>query len=296
MKAAAVAIVGALMAGLAQAQPKELKVYISADMEGVSGVAAWTVQANSKGREYEKFRQLMTKEVNAAIKAAFDAGASGVLVSDSHGDAQNLEVEQLDRRVELIRGGPRPLSMMEGIDESFGAAVFIGYHAAEGEAEATLAHTMNGAVEIKLNGTAVGEAGYNAAIAGEFGVPVVFISGDQTNAASAQRLLGPIETAIVKRAIGFESARMIHPEEAQRLIREGVRRGVERRAEIKPWRLTRPVRMEIRFKNVVDAELTAYLPGVERVSGSTVVFTAKNMIEAARFFSAVEGLNTYHVD
>jgi D-amino peptidase len=278
----------------AEAPPKKTKVYISADMEGVGGVSTWTVQAGAKGREYEKFRQLMTREVNAAIAAAFEAGAAEVLVSDSHGDGQNLDVETLDRRAELIRGGPRPLSMMEGIDESFAAAVFVGYHAAEGDGAAALAHTMNGMVEIKLNGTTVGEAGYNAAIAGEFGVPVVFVSGDQTVTAAVARLLGPIETAAVKQAIGFQAVRTIHPEEARHRIAEGVRRGVLRRAEIKPWKLARPVKMEIRFKNVVDAELTSYLPGVERLNGNTVVFTARDMIEAARFFSAVEGLNTYH--
>ncbi len=290
------ALVAALAAGAAQPPAKPVKVYISADMEGVEGVATWAVQAGSKGREYEKFRQLMTKEVNVAIAAAYDAGATSVLVSDSHGDSQNLDIEQLDKRVELVRGGPRPLSMMDGIDESFAAVVFIGYHAAEGERDGTLAHTMNGMVEIKLNGTAVAESGFNAAIAGEFGVPVVFISGDQTVTAHTQKLLGPIETAVVKKALGFFAVRTIHPEEAQRRIAAGVRRGVERRAEIKPWRLTRPVKMEIRFKNVVDAELMSYLPGTERINGNTVVFTAKDMIEAARFFSAIDGINTFHVD
>lgn len=290
------ALVAALAAGAAQPPAKPVKVYISADMEGVEGVATWAVQAGSKGREYEKFRQLMTKEVNVAIAAAYDAGATSVLVSDSHGDSQNLDIEQLDKRVELVRGGPRPLSMMDGIDDSFAAVVFIGYHGAEGEGDATLAHTMNGMVEIKLNGTAVAESGFNAAIAGEFGVPVVFISGDQTVTAHTQKLLGPIETAVVKNALGFFAVRTIHPEEAQRRIAAGVRRGVERRAEIKPWRLTRPVKMEIRFKNVVDAELMSYLPGTERINGNTVVFTARDMIEAARFFSAIDGINTFHVD
>ena len=127
-------------------------------------------------------------------------------------------------------------------------------------------------------------------------MPVVFISGDQTVTAHTQKLLGPIETAVVKNALGFFAVRTIHPEEAQRRIAAGVRRGVERRAEIKPWRLTRPVKMEIRFKNVVDAELMSYLPGTERINGNTVVFTARDMIEAARFFSAIDGINTFHVD
>jgi D-amino peptidase len=113
MKTLVMAIAALLTAGAAGAQPKKLKVYISADMEGVGGVSTWSVQAGSKGREYEKFRQLMTREVNVAIAAAFEAGAADVLVSDSHGDAQNLDVERLDRRVDLVRGWPRPLSMMK---------------------------------------------------------------------------------------------------------------------------------------------------------------------------------------
>lgn len=280
-------------AASAEAQTRPLKVYISADMEGVGGVATWKVQGSSQGREYEKYRQLMTREVNAAVAGAFDAGAAEVLVSDSHGDAQNIDLEALDQRVELIRGQPRPLGMMEGIDASFGAAVFVGYHGAEGEQNAGLAHTMNGAVDIMLNGTKVSEGSFNAAIAAEFGVPVVFVSGDQTVTSSLRRLLGPLETAEVKHALGFYAARMVHPDEVRRRIRDGVRRGVQRRAEIQPWKLARPVKMELHYKRVVDAELTALLPNVERLDGNSVVFTAADMLQAARFFQAVESLNTY---
>ncbi|MGH9823509.1 MAG: M55 family metallopeptidase, partial [Blastocatellia bacterium] len=164
----------------ANAQNKKLKVYISADMEGVAGVSTWSVQGLPPGREYEQFRHLLTKEVNAAIQGAYDAGATEVLVSDGHGDAQNIDVEELDPRVRLIRAWPRPLQMMQSIDDTFDAVVFIGYHAGEGEADAVLAHTFSGKETVKLNGMIVPEAGFNAAIAGEFGVPVVFISGDQT--------------------------------------------------------------------------------------------------------------------
>ena len=276
-----------LLLGSGQAPQKKLKVYISSDMEGIGGVSTWKKDAGSKGQDYEKFRKLMTQEVNAAIAGAFDAGATEVLVSDSHGDAENLDVELLDRRVRLIRAWPRPLIMMQGIDDTFDAAVFVGYHASEGQPAATLSHTMTGEMSIKLNGVAVPEAGFNAAIAGEFGVPVVFLSGDQTIGEEAKRLLGPIETVAVKQATGFHSATMMHPEEAQRLIRRGVKRGLERRSEIKPYRLERPVRLEIIFKEVVDAEVVADLPGVERPRGDTIVFAARDMLQACRFFNAV---------
>ena len=281
-----------LTAGSVQAQQKKLKVLISADMEGIGGVSTWEVQVDSKGREYEKFRRLMTQEVNAAIAGAVEAGATDVLVVDSHGDGQNIDIELLDKRARLIRAWPRPLSMVQGIDSTFDAVVFVGYHAREGAAEAVLAHTDNGRVVVKLNGVEVPEAGFEAAIAGDFGVPVVFLSGDQTIGEEARELLGPIETVAVKHAIGFYSAEMLPPEESQRLIREGVRRGVERRAEIKPYKISHPIKLEIRFNDVVIAELVSYLPGVERKSGNTIVFTGRDMTEASKFIMVVMYVRT----
>ena len=233
--------------------------------------------------------------MNAAIAGAYDAGATEVLVSDSHADGQNIDVELLDPRAKLIRAWPRPLVMMQGVDSACDAVVFIGYHASEGQPAAILAHTMSSRriFEIKLNGTGVPEAAFNAAIAGEFGAPVVFLSGDQTIGEEARRLLGPIETVAVKQATGFYSATMMHPGEAQRLIRAGVKRGIERRAELRPYKLAHPVKLEITFKDTVNAELVSYLPGVERPRGNAVVFTARDMLEAARFLEAVTGLNTY---
>ena len=278
-----------LWASVLSAQPAggPLKVLISADMEGVGGVSTWSVQASAKGREYEKFRELMTREVNAAVEGAFAAGATEVVVGDSHGDAQNIDVELLDRRVRLIRAWPRPLGMMQGIDASFGAVVFVGYHAAEGRANAILSHSFSGTIEVELDGVPVPEAGFNAAIAGDFGVPVVFLSGDQTICADAKKLLGPIETAVVKEATGFYSASMVHPEVAQKMIREGVRRGVERRREISPYRVARPVQLRIRFNDIVNAEVVAMLPGVERPAGNVIVFQGRDMVEVSKFFEAI---------
>ena len=281
-----------LATGSVQAQQKKLKVFISTDMEGVGGVSTWVVQAGSKGREYEKFRRLMTLEVNAAIAGAAEAGATEFIVADSHGDGQNIDIELLDKRARLIRAWPRPLEMMQGIDSACDAAIFVGYHAREGAAAGVLAHTFTGTVVVALNGMEVPEAGFNAAIAGDFGVPVVFVSGDQTIAQEARELLGPIETAVVKHAIGFNSAEMISPEESQRLIREGVRRGVDRRAEIKPYRISHPVKLGIRFNDVVIAELASYLPGVERPTGNTIVFTGRDMTEVSKFNAVVTSLRS----
>ena len=142
-----------LLAATVQTQDKKLKVYISADMEGVGGVSTWQVQAAPGAPEYEKFRRLMTLEVNSAISGAFEAGANEVLVSDSHWNAQNIDIEILDHRARLVRAFPRPLAMMQGIDDTFDAVVFIGYHAGEGTPSAILSHTMSSAriFELKLD-------------------------------------------------------------------------------------------------------------------------------------------------
>src|SRR6516162_469416 len=280
-----------LAAGPVHGQQKGLKVLISADMEGVGGVSTWVVQAGSKGREYEKFRRLMTLEVNAAIAGAADAGATEFIVGDSHGDGQNIDIELLDKRARLIRAWPRPLEMMQGVDSTCGAVIFVGYHAREGVAEGVLAHTFTGTVVVKLNGVEVPEAGFNAAIAGDFGVPVVFVSGDQTIGEEAKRLLGPIETIAVKQAIGFYSAVMIHPEESQLLIREGMKRAIERRGEMKPYKLAHPIKVDVTFKELHDAEIVSYIPGVERPKGNDVVFTARDMTEAAKFLQVLTRLH-----
>lgn len=280
----------AVLFGAASAQERKPRVYISADMEGVSGVSSWEVQALPKGREYEQFRRLMTQEVNAAITGAFDAGAAEVLVSDSHGDAQNIDVELLDPRARLIRAWPRPLGMMQGIDGTFDAVVFIGYHAQEGRAGAVLAHTFTGDEVLKLNGQEVSEAGFNAAVAGDFGVPVVFLSGDQSICEDARKLLGPIETVAVKESTGFHSAKMMSPKMAQALIHDGVMRAVERRSGLKSYRVAHPVQIEIRFNEIVKAELASYIPGVARPAGNRILFTSPDMSAASQLLEAIESL------
>lgn len=266
-----------------------LKVYISVDGEGIGGISTWSKQASPEGADYEQFRRLMTLEVNAAISGAYDAGATEILVSDSHWDGQNLDPELLDRRVRVVRGWPRPLGMMQGIDETFGAVVFVGYHASEGQMNATLSHTEDDEkiFGVKLNGIPVPEAGLNAAIAGDFGVPVVFVSGDQATVDEARRLLGPIATAAVKTGISFYSGTMLHPEESRRMIREGVKQGLERRLQLKPYRVAHPIKFEVTFKEPVYAEIASYLRNVERTGKNAISYTAIDMVDASRFFSAI---------
>ena len=269
--------------------PTHLKVYISADMEGVGGVSSEKDQSRPGSADYEKFRRLMTEEINAAISGAYDAGATEVLVSDSHWAGDNVDPEMLDPRAGMVRGFPRPLGMMQGIDASFDAIVFIGYHASEDVEGAILAHLEDAdkIAGVKLNGVAVPEAGFNAAIAGDVNVPVVFLSGDKAAADEAMRLLGPIDTVVVKTGSGSYSGMMLHPEKVRRMIREGVKRGVERRRQLKPYRVAHPVRLEIAFKDTFYAEIASYFRHVERPTPHSIVYTANDMADASRFFNAI---------
>jgi D-amino peptidase len=277
-----------LVPGLCQAQ-RPLKVYISADMEGVAGVVS-AEQLGPAGFEYGRFREFMTAEVLAAIQGARDAGATTIVVGDSHGNGQNLLIERFSGDITIVRSWPRPLMMMEGIDSSFAAAVFIGYHASTNSMTGVRAHTMSSATltSVELNGVAVPEGGFNAAIAGHFGVPVVAVSGDDAAVAELQKLVGPMEGAVVKRAISFHAAQTMTPEAAQSLIRERVKAGILRRAELKPYVLTRPVQLDIRFKHYRQAELLGYLSIVQRTTSHSIRFTTRDVLEASRFLAFVE--------
>jgi D-amino peptidase len=269
-----------------RAQSAGLKVYISADMEGIGGVV--TRQQTGRGQaEYEGFRELMTAEVNAAVEAAKEAGASEIVVSDSHGSGQNLLVQKLHPDARLVRAFPRALDMMHGIDASFAAAVFIGYHAAEWQ-PGILAHTMDGNLTaIRLNGTTVGEPGFSAAIAGHFGVPVALIAGDQVAVAELKALVPDVEGAEVKQAYGRTSALSLHPSRAQRLIKERTRAALSRIASLKPYRVETPITMDLSFKNQSTAEVVAMIPTVERTAPNAVRVVLPDMLAAARFIGVV---------
>jgi D-amino peptidase len=261
-----------------------LKVYISADMEGVVGVVSGA-QLGPSGFEYQRFRQFMTAEVNAAIEAARAAGAGEIVVSDSHGNGQNLLLERLPQDITVVRSWPRPLAMMQGIDESFDAAIFLGYHASTTNPRGVRAHTMSSATlaAVKLNGVPMPEGGINAAIAGHFGVPVIAISGDDAVVEEVQELLPDIEGAIVKWSLGFHSARTLMPEAGYERIRQAVSAGLANLGAVRPYRLEGPIEVDITFKNYRPAEVMAYLPSVERIDAHTVRFVGKDMPEVSRF-------------
>jgi D-amino peptidase len=271
------------------AEPRDgRKIFVSVDMEGIAGVVTGD-QLGPSGFEYARFRELMTEEVNAALGAAREAGATEFVVADSHGNGENVLVDKLPRDVTLVRSFPRPLGMMQGIDESFDGVLFIGYHAGTTNPEGVRAHTLSSATlaDVRVNGVSFLEAGLNAALAGHFGVPVLAVSGDDAAVREASALLGGVEGAVVKWALGFHSARTLVPEAARDAIREAVRRGMARRAEMKPYRVSTPVELEVRFKNYRPAEVLSYLPGVRRLDAHAVRLTARDMPEVARLLSFI---------
>lgn len=267
-----------------------MKVYISADMEGVTGVVTGA-QLGPSGFEYGRFREFMTAEVMAAIEGALAAGASEILVSDSHGNGQNLLIDRLPENVQIIRAWPRPLGMMEGIDDSFDAALFIGYHASTTNPSGVRAHTFSSAnyAAVRLNGIPMPEAGVNAAIAGHFGVPVALVSGDDAIVEEAGGILGEIEGVTVKESLGFHSARTFTPARGQGLIRDGVERALTRLSEFTPYVLATPIAVDVTFKSYTPAEIAAYLPSIERVDAHTIRFVGEDMVEVSRFLQFLGG-------
>ncbi|HUG53235.1 MAG TPA: M55 family metallopeptidase [Vicinamibacteria bacterium] len=287
MRAAAALVL--LCAAGASAQPARApRIFISVDMEGVAGVVT-DEQLGKEGFEYARFRDLMTEEANAAIAAARAAGAGEIVVADSHGSMQNLLVERLPADVQVVRGSPRPLGMMQGIDGTFGGAVFVGYHAGTTNPEGVRAHTFSSAylADLRLNGTSVTEGAINAALAGHFGVPVLAVTGDEAAVREVASLVPGVETAAVKWAYGFHAARTLTPAAAREAIGAAVRRGMERRGQIAPHRVAAPVEMEIRFKSYRPSEVLSWLPGVRRVDAHAVRYTAGDIVEAYRFLSFV---------
>jgi D-amino peptidase len=271
-----------------------MKILIAADMEGITGVVS-ADQTNPGHAEYGRFRRLMTGDVNAAIRGAFDGGADEVVVSDGHWSNLNVLIEELDPRARLNSGSPRPFSMVEGVQHGVDGVLFVGYHARVGSLDAILDHTWSsGRVDgVWLNGEIVGEIGLNAAVCGHFGAPVLMISGDQTACAEATGLLGDVETAVVKRATGRWSAECLPPEATARLIQDAAVRGVRQLgsgAAPAPRRLAPPITVAVEFIRAEMADGAAILPGAERIGGKRVSYTAADMPTAYRAFRSLVGL------
>jgi len=273
------------------AQEKRLKIYISADMEGVVGAVTGD-QLGPAGFEYQRFREFMTQEVNAAIEAAFAAGATEIVVSDSHGNGQNLLIEKLPKNVMIVRAFPRPLMMMQGIDETFDGVIFLGYHSSTTNPQGIRAHTISSArlADVRLNNISMPEGGINAAIAGHFNVPVIMVSGDDAACAEVKKIIGDVEEAVVKWNYGFHSAKTMTPQAAYELIGARVRTAIGRIKDFKPYKLKTPVQLDVRFKSYRPSEVLSYLSIVQRTDAHSIRFMGRDIIETSKF---IEFIVTY---
>lgn len=265
-----------------------MRVYISADMEGVSGVVHGD-QTEPGAREYDRACALMNGEVNAAIEGALEGGAAYVLVNDSHWNMRNLRLEDLHPAAELLSGSPKPFSMMQGLDSSFDAAFFVGYHAMAGTTAATIDHTYSDSIyAVTLNGRAVGEIGLNALFAGYHGVPVALLTGDQQAGAEAAALIEGITTVQVKEAYSRTAARCLPVPEARRRIREGARQALAQRP--RPLRPDTPMTLQVEFMKSSMADMAMLTPGAERTGARGVRFAHNDYMQVFRAWRVLYNL------
>jgi len=255
-----------------------MKVYISVDIEGITGVTAWS-ETELGNSDYKQFALQMTKETLAACEGAIAMGADEIFVKDAHDSARNIDITMLPKCVKTCRGWTNsPESMMSGIDETFDAAIFIGYHAGAGCDGNPLAHTMNTNNNyVKVNGELASEFVLNSYAAANYGVPVVFISGDKMLCETAKQFNKGIETLAVKEGVGGATIN-INTDYACELIKQGVINSLK---HIKTCKIDIPEKfeVEISYKNHKDAKYASYYPGVTKISPCQVQYTAKDINE-----------------
>jgi D-amino peptidase len=275
----------------AAAEEVQVRIFISADIEGIPGVVSRD-QLMPGRFEYEAARDWMTDAVLCVCDELRAGGVSEMIVADSHGNGQNIRFERMPADVRLVRSWPRPLGMMQGVDVGdYAGALLIGYHAGAGQAGATLAHTMSGEFihEVRLNGRPMSEAGVSAAIAGAFGVPILMVAGDDQAIVETRELLGDIATAEMKSSLGFLSALTLSPAAAEAALRQGVREALARVGKTPPTVISGRVVVEVRMRNRMMAEWLSYLEPIEQLDAFTIRYEARDMIAASRFFMFLTG-------
>lgn len=271
-----------------------MRVFISVDIEGVAGVVG-RVEGQQGNPEYELARRLMTAEANAAVAGVFDADpGAAVTVADAHGTFRNILPDQLDRRARLMRGKPRQLAMIEGVQGGFDAAMFVGYHGRAGTSDSVLSHTFTGTLlDVRVNGRSFGESALNAAICGQFGVPLALATGDSSLAEQVEAMLPGTRAVTVKRAVGALAADAVHPAEACDMIRAAVPGALRDAANLKPFRVEGPVALEVDVSTPAYADQALVVPGIERRAGRTLAYAAPDYLTAykiVRLIGALSGL------
>ena len=272
-------IAGVVHAPLSAQRPP--KYFISVDMEGIGGIGT-PAMTSPTGKDYALGRKLMTDEVNAVIGAILQRGPAEILVNDSHGDMQNLLHTELDPRVTYIQGAIKPLGMVEGLDSTYAAAIFLGYHSRAGTPNGFIAHTGTGSVKgLWLNDTEAGEGELNAAYAGSIGVPVIMAAGDSAFVEQFTRTVH-VEAVATKYAVTPQAARLLHPQVVRERLVAAAGRALAGRATAKPWVIGKPVRVRLRLADNTITQILQAIPGVRQVDGFTVEFTAPTMADAYR--------------
>ena len=273
---------------------KSPKILIAVDIEGVAGV--WRPEQTQAGNaEYERARRWMTQEAHAAIQGAYAGGAGSVLVNDSHGHFGNLLADEIDARAQLIQGKPRLLGMMAGVDQDIDGVLMIGWHA-RAKSRGVLAHTSNSFAfaRVWLGGLELGEVGLYAALAGEFGAPVLMASGCDVMADELRALLPHAACAVVKWSENARSGRSLAPASACALIeataRDAVRRlaSAETRGGCAPWRPSGvPPTLRVQCQTPALADVFALWPSVQREDAETVVIACATVHDAVRSLNAL---------
>jgi len=263
------------------------RLYISVDNEGIAGTTTMLGQGMPGSFEYERMREWMTNEALAVIEAATEHGIEEFVVADSHGNAENLLIEKFPKNTTIVRSWPRPLSMADGVETGpFVGGALIGYHAAANAPSGTQRHTMLGIFnEVKLNGERASETTLHAAIAGEFGVPIILTSGDDAYIEHAHELLGDIETVTTKWTRGMLSVRTHTPERSAELIYEATDRALKRIEEFKPFKMEGPILVEFTFRHCMNTEYVSYLPNVEVTGALTAQIELPDIISVSRFIT-----------
>lgn len=271
-----------------------MRVFVSVDIEGIAGVVGR--EEGSQGNpEYERARRLMTNEASAAVRGILNAAPDAeVTVADAHGTFRNIIPELLDPRARLVRGMPRPLAMIEGIQSGFDAAVFVGYHGRAGTADSVLAHTFTGTLaDVRVNGRSFGEIGLNAAVGGVFGVPLVLVTGDASVDAEVQDLLPGTATSVVKQGIGMLAAESLHPERACAQIEAAAAEVPALKKTVTPFVVDGPVELEVDVSIPAYADQALVVPGIKRLAGRTLGYDAPDYLTAyriTRLIGALSGL------
>lgn len=257
-----------------------MKLFISVDMEGITGLVDYT-QVDSRKHNYERSRILMTDEANAVVESAFESGCKEVFVNDSHSKMNNLLIERFHPETQVITGDVKPYSMVQGLDSSFTGAIFTGYHA-RASVPGVMSHSMIfGVRNMYINDVTIGELGFNAYVAGHYGVPILMAAGDDRAALEAEQLIPNITTVTVKKTISRSAVTTLTPAKAQELLREKTAFALKNKDKVKPLIPPNHPLLAIEFANYGQAEWANLMPGTELIPGTTIVrFQAKDILEA----------------